>query len=117
MTGVEILNTEVIYIQEFNLAPLFILLGIGAITGFFIAGFDCGFFDLAEAICGLLVGFMLGLLLGGLLTLLTQHNTDEIDYIKYQVTVSDEVNFTEFTNKYEIIEQNGKIFTVRDRTE
>jgi tetrahydromethanopterin S-methyltransferase subunit E len=33
----------------------------------------------------------------------------------YQVTISDEVNFNEFNEKYEIIEQNGLIYTVRER--
>ena len=35
--------------------------------------------------------------------------------IYYQVTISDEVNFNEFNEKYEIIEQNGLIYTIRER--
>lgn len=34
---------------------------------------------------------------------------------KYQITISDEVNFTEFNSKYEVLEQNGKIFTVIEK--
>lgn len=36
---------------------------------------------------------------------------------RYQVTVSDSVSMNEFQNKYEIIEVEGKIYTVRERIE
>ena len=35
----------------------------------------------------------------------------------YEVTISDEVSFTEFTSKYEIIEQRGEIYVVKERKE
>lgn len=34
-------------------------------------------------------------------------------YQEYKVTISDEVKFSEFTDKYEIINQEGKIYTVK----
>ena len=34
---------------------------------------------------------------------------------RYQVIIDDEAKFNEFTNKYEIIEQNGLIYTVEER--
>ena len=37
--------------------------------------------------------------------------------IHYQVTVDDSVSMNEFQNKYEIIEVEGKIYTVRERVE
>ena len=33
----------------------------------------------------------------------------------YEVTISDEVSFKDFTSKYEIIEQRGKIYIVKER--
>ena len=36
---------------------------------------------------------------------------------QYKVTISDEVKMDEFCEKYEIIEQDGKIYTVRERNE
>ena len=33
----------------------------------------------------------------------------------YKVTISDEVNFVEFSNKYEIIDQDGLIYTIKER--
>ena len=34
---------------------------------------------------------------------------------EYQVTIGNNVSFTEFYQKYEIIDQNGKIWTIRDK--
>lgn len=34
----------------------------------------------------------------------------------YKVTISEEVSMTEFLEHYEVIEQDGKIFTVREKT-
>ena len=34
---------------------------------------------------------------------------------RYQVTISEEVSMTEFYERYEIIEQNGEIFTITER--
>ena len=36
---------------------------------------------------------------------------------RYQVTVDDSVSINEFQNKYEIIEVEGKIYTVREHVE
>lgn len=33
----------------------------------------------------------------------------------YKVTISDEVNFVDFNNKYEIIEQDGLIYTIKEK--
>lgn len=34
---------------------------------------------------------------------------------EYQVTIGDDVSFTDFYQKYEIIDQDGKIYTIRDK--
>lgn len=36
---------------------------------------------------------------------------------RYQITIDDSVSMNEFQNKYEIIEVEGKIYTVRERVE
>ena len=33
----------------------------------------------------------------------------------YKVTISNEVNFVEFNNKYEIIDQDGLIYTIKEK--
>jgi hypothetical protein len=115
MTGVEILNTEIVYVSEFNGTPFWVCLIAGLILGFIWVGFDGGCFDIAEALFGAFALGLAGLFVGCLFTLLTIKSTDEIDYIKHDVIISDEVNFNEFTEQYEIIEQNGKIYTVKER--
>ena len=42
-------------------------------------------------------------------------NTPQESQTLYEVTISDEVSFKDFTSKYEIIEQRGKIYIVKER--
>lgn len=39
------------------------------------------------------------------------------EYIEYKVTVSEEVNLNEFMDKYEIVSQDGKIYTIKERNQ
>ena len=39
----------------------------------------------------------------------------EIDYIEYKVTIDNSVPMTEFYQRYEILDQEGKIYTVKER--
>ena len=41
--------------------------------------------------------------------------TEPTGQYKYQVTIDDDVSMTEFLEKYEIIEVNGKIYTIREK--
>ena len=36
---------------------------------------------------------------------------------RYEVTISDEVSFNEFNSKYEVVEQNGLIYTIVEKTD
>ena len=36
---------------------------------------------------------------------------------RYEVTISDDVNFNEFNSKYEIVTQNGLIYTIIEKTD
>jgi predicted tellurium resistance membrane protein TerC len=36
-------------------------------------------------------------------------------YIEYQVTISDTVKMTEFNNRYKVISQEGKIYTIVEK--
>lgn len=37
------------------------------------------------------------------------------NYIEYEVTIDDNVSFIEFTEKYEILEKNGNIYTIKEK--
>lgn len=42
-------------------------------------------------------------------------NTPQEPQTLYEVTISDEVSFKDFTSKYEIIEQRGDIYVIKER--
>lgn len=112
MQGVEILDTTVHYVREFSLVAFLAPIIVIGLVGFIFCLLDGDFWDGVE---GLLIGSLIGIFFGVMLTICTSKKTDKIDYVEYKVTVSDEVNFNEFHDKYEIIDQEGKIYTVRER--
>ena len=59
---------------------------------------------------------MVGIVVVGILVCIcgSSIKTDKITDTKYKVSVSNKVSLTEFYQKYEVIEQNGQIFTVRE---
>ena len=71
-------------------------------------------YDVSDIVGYSIVGVVLGLFGGAmighiLLSTPASHET------QYKVTISDEVSMTEFYEHYEVIEQDGKIFTVREK--
>ena len=110
MTGVEILTEEVVYntIVPEQLGAAGLILGIV----FVILTFKClnNEYNVAAVIFTVLFLICVTLYVLGLMD-----NENSIDHIEYKVTISDDVSLTEFNEKYEIIEQDGKIYTVRER--
>ena len=37
------------------------------------------------------------------------------NYIEYEVTINDNVSFTEFVDRYDVLDKNGEIYTVREK--
>ena len=58
-----------------------------------------------------------GIVVAIIILIMEIFNISEPPRTNYEVTISDEVSFTDFTNKYEIIEQRGEIYVVREREE
>ena len=110
MTDVEILATgEGATSFEPNSAVFLFVLALCVIGGLVIGskGKECGL----GAMVGLLIGMVAGLLLSVVVGIA------EIEYYPtYKVTISDEVSMNEFMDKYEILNQDGKIYTVKERT-
>ena len=42
-------------------------------------------------------------------------NKNSIDYVEYKATIEDSVSMNEFLDRYEILDQEGKIYTMRER--
>jgi hypothetical protein len=42
---------------------------------------------------------------------------DTTEVTEYKVTIDDSVKYVEFTEKYEVVDQEGEIYTIRERIE
>jgi hypothetical protein len=114
MKGVEILSsTEVGIDFVFNWSVAYIafgvILAVGIVIGILksVAEEDWVYMIGVPLIC-LVIGLLFGTLLGRATELPINYET------QYKVTISDEVSMNEFLDKYEIIDQEGKIYTVRE---
>lgn len=109
MTGVEILTTgEGATGFEPN-GFAFILV----FTFCIIWGIAFGFKD-KECGLGALIGGLIGIVAGLLAAVVVGITTIEY-YPTYKVIIADEVSMNEFMDKYEILNQDGKIYTVKER--
>lgn len=116
MSGVEILNeTQVVVESAFSWTAFWIVssivFGIFIIIGIILSiteGPDLGGWVLLIG-----VGISLGLLFGFLWGLINETPTKYETH--YQVTIDDSVSMNDFLDKYEVIEQEGKILTIRER--
>lgn len=118
MNGVDILTiTEIATKHAFNWQvfwfAVLIMIGGAAAFGLMLYLFDnC---EIGVIPCMVVVALLFGAIIGGALGFsfgIPVEYTNE-----YKVIISDEVNFNEFQEKYKIIDQDGKIFTVRERAE
>lgn len=116
MNGVEILSSETIYETDISVWPLIVFPIIGLLIGLILSivtwvkdGFD------GELVLLTIWLTIACFVLGFVLTTATEHETDTIDCIEYKVTIDDSVSMNEFLDKYEIIDQEGKIYTVKEK--
>lgn len=119
MNGVKILNEIPVYnIAEWASITVAIILIAIPLTFFVYSiirweGFGC-------LVLSTILGFLVGLLITILFIVFTSeadiaYDKNSVQYYQYQVIVSDEVKFSEFMEKYEILEQNGDIYTIQER--
>lgn len=117
MSGVEILAFEEVACawESWNWQSFWIAVAIAFIVSL-IAGFifTCQEDSIGAGLVMFGVMFiMVSLILG---TALAKSNVKPTKYeTQYKVTVDDSVSMTEFNERYKVIEQEGKIYTVRER--
>ncbi len=110
MNGVEILSTEIIYntiLPEFCIA-----IGFLFATTFTVIAVVC----LANE--HYIVAIISALFITVSIVIVGLSNTyskTDINHIEYKVTIDDSVSMNEFLDKYEILDQEGKIYTVKER--
>lgn len=111
MEGVDILSQEIIYNTiiptNFMFLGFVITLVFWVLTSYALS--EC---KAVLIIIGTILTF--GCLIGSLFLCLTP-NKNDISYIEYKVTIDDSVSFSDFNAKYEILDQEGKIYTIRER--
>ena len=116
MNGVDILVMEEVAVAfAFNWQIFWIIAGLMTLGGLSIGVilYSNGCYEwllIPElAVTFLAVGVIFGTAAGMSTRIPTKYET------QYKVTISDEVPMTDFLEKYEIIETEGKIYTVREK--
>ena len=112
LEGIEILaQTEIMKNPDwtslfFTAMLIFILLG-------FLMAIIGGIIDMWKLIaCG--VGLAIGTFVTSFI-ISPSISPEPTGRYEYQVTIDDTVSFTELYEKYKVIDQNGKIWTIRDK--
>ena len=116
MSGVEILATEKVAIAWANwnwkgfLLTVGLVLFVGIIVGILVGASD----DWRLGVTIFLIVFITGSVSFG--TLVGCTTGEPIEYeTQYKVVIDDSVSMNDFIEKYEIIDQDGKIYTVREK--
>ncbi len=115
MNGVEILATQEVAVAFcFNWLSFWIaiaiVMGVCLAAGCFVSAVENDFSPLIVfCIMGAFFGLLFGLIFGSGDRKPTEYET------QYKVSITDEVSMNEFLEKYEIIDQEGKIYTVREK--
>ena len=110
MTVVEILSSETIY--NTILPEWCLVLGfLGAFISLYctiIFFTEC--YDIAPW-----VSLVVSIAFGVMIILSAVPNKNSINHVEYKVTIDDSVSMNEFLDKYEILDQEGKIYTVKEK--
>ena len=119
MQGIEILSqSEVGRGVAINWTPVIIITAIAAVVVFISViklTVPLDFEDwLASITITILCSFVVLLVTTLIATVFSKPETYETHY---KVTISDEVSMNEFLEQYEIVDQEGKIYTIKEREE
>lgn len=115
MEGIRILSTEeVVSRSEFNLkialTACIIIFAVFIISGIFASIKENDWLNLAiTGFIGLFASILVAIGFGITFEKPIEYTT------QYKVIVSEEVSFVEFYEKYEIIEKDGEIYTIREK--
>ena len=107
MEGIEILSQEVC--NEFNIIAFF-----ACVILFMIIGIALDFYnDISAGVVGTLFGIILGLFMYVIIFQVIIPDK----YIVYKVKITEDVSMTEFYERYEIIDVDGKIYTIKEKND
>lgn len=117
MNGIEILSSEEVAIawESWNWTGFWVAVGI-AFAAALVAGLVF-YIQERDVLCACIlfaVMLMFCTLVFGLIGGQTMKEPTEYE-THYKVTIDDSVSMSEFMDKYEVVDQEGKIYTVRER--
>ena len=115
MDGVTILNTITENVSNTACLVVLLIFSIVVIILSFIAIIAVS--DKFSEFNGFVIAYIIMGIFGILFVIVSilELNTPQESQTLYEVTISDEVSFKDFTSKYEIIEQRGEIYIVKER--
>ncbi len=114
MTGVEILAAQEVataftFSWDIFWMAFAICIGVSFVIGVLCSCVEEDAIPLVTLlICGIIAGVLFGTVVGSVEQTPTEYET------QYKVVISDEVSMNDFLEKYEIVDQEGKIYTVRE---
>lgn len=113
MPGVEILNTTIHYKEVLPTWVIIVIIAIIVIPAVasLIGEIQDKYLLSTIGRISLIFGLCVALLMGTKI----RQTTNQIDYIEHEVLINDSVSLTEFNEKYEIVNQKGKIYVVREK--
>ena len=119
MAGVEILAVEQIATEyAFNWGAWALTLGVVLVFSLFVSVIYSNIDNYTSWRTAISIGLFVGVLMGGIVGLLPGFTTKPIEFKdQYKVLISEEVSMVEFMEKYEIVEQEGRIYTIEEKTE
>lgn len=109
MDGVTILNSEVIMAPHWG--PIAVLI-LGIVSMFFLAFLSSLGFDFDNMITALIISTSMALI-GAISSFIIQVPY----YTSYEVILEDSVSMNEFLDRYEILDQRGQIYVVKEKEE
>ena len=115
MEGITILATNSVYMEPSIWACLGLCIGISGAIAFTITVLgNRSLFDTVEV--GIFSGIaIVFLMLGAFCGRVIEKQTSVFSHYEYKVLIEDNVPLNEFNEKYEIIDQEGQIYTVIER--
>ena len=115
MNGVEILaSSQVLIDVAFNWSAFWIVFSIFTVVSLFLGLILFSIKnDWVVIIILVIVGMVLGCIWGGIAGV--EYATPAEYETRHKVIISDEVQMNSFLEKYEVLDQEGKIYTVRER--
>ena len=111
MDGVMILSEMSVRGEELWIVIAWVLLTIATIVGMILDNVEHWYYSgwdtrIMGIICALMVGALTSMVAVGLCY---EYNTF---HTEYKVTIDDSVSFNEFNSRYEIVSQDGDVYTV-----